>query len=123
MLERIIKASSNESMIVADFFGGSGVSAAVAHRLGRHFIHCDVGLNSIQTTRDRLKELQAEFDILEVKDGIELFRNPVQTMEKLPHLITGFQYLKYLDESLDSTYFQGYLQLLRRLSLSICQTC
>lgn len=109
LLERIIKASSNESMIVADFFGGSGVSAAVAHRLGRHFIHCDVGLNSIQTTRDRLKELQAEFDILEVKDGIELFRNPVQTMEKLPHLITGFQYLKHLDESLDSTYFQGYV--------------
>ena len=96
-------------MIVADFFGGSGVSAAVAHKLGRHFIHCDVGLNSIQTTRDRLKELQAEFDILEVKDGIELFRNPVQTMEKLPYLITGFQYLKYLDESLDSTYFQGYI--------------
>lgn len=109
LLERIIKASSNESMIVADFFGGSGVSAAVAHKLGRHFIHCDVGLNSIQTTRDRLKELQAEFDILEVKDGIELFRNPVQTMEKLPYLITGFQYLKYLDESLDSTYFQGYI--------------
>lgn len=109
LLERIIKASSNESMIVADFFGGSGVSAAVAHKLGRHFIHCDVGLNSIQTTRDRLKELQAEFDILEVKDGIELFRNPVQTMEKLPRLITGFQYLKYLDESLDTTYFQGYI--------------
>ena len=109
LLERIIKASSNESMIVADFFGGSGVTAAVAHKLGRHFIHCDVGLNSIQTTRDRLKELNAEFDILEVKDGIELFRNPVQTMEKLPYLITGFQYIKYLDESLDSTYFQGYI--------------
>lgn len=109
LLERIIKASSNESMIVADFFGGSGVTAAVAHKLGRHFIHCDVGLNSIQTTRDRLKELNAEFDILEVKDGIELFRNPVQTMEKLPYLITGFQYIKYLDERLDSTYFQGYV--------------
>lgn len=109
LLELLLKIGSNESMIVADFFGGSGVTAAVAHKLGRHFIHCDVGLNSIQTTRDRLKELQAEFDILEVKDGIELFRNPVQTMEKLPYLITGFQYLKYLDESLDSTYFQGYI--------------
>ena len=109
LLELLLKIGSNESMIVADFFGGSGVTAAVAHKLGRHFIHCDVGLNSIQTTRDRLKELNAEFDILEVKDGIELFRNPVQTMEKLPYLITGFQYLKYLDESLDSTYFQGYI--------------
>lgn len=109
LLELLLKIGSNESMIVADFFGGSGVSAAVAHKLGRHFIHCDVGLNSIQTTRDRLKELNAEFDILEVKDGIELFRNPVQTMDRLPRLITGFQYLKYLDESLDSTYFQGYI--------------
>lgn len=57
LLELLLKIGSNESMIVADFFGGSGVTAAVAHKLGRHFIHCDVGLNSIQTTRDRLKEL------------------------------------------------------------------
>lgn len=39
LLERIIKASSNEGMLVADFFGGSGVTAAVANKLGRCFIH------------------------------------------------------------------------------------
>ena len=39
LLERIITASSNEGMVVADFFGGSGVTAAVANRLGRKFIH------------------------------------------------------------------------------------
>ena len=39
LLERIIKASSNEGMMVADFFGGSGVTAAVANKLGRNFIH------------------------------------------------------------------------------------
>ena len=38
LLERIIKASSNKGMVVADFFGGSGVTAAVANRLGRKFI-------------------------------------------------------------------------------------
>ena len=43
LLERIIKASSDEGMLVADFFGGSGVTAAVAARLGRHFIHVDIG--------------------------------------------------------------------------------
>lgn len=43
MLERIIKSSSNENMIVADFFGGSGVTAAAANKLGRKFIHCDIG--------------------------------------------------------------------------------
>ena len=40
LLERIIKASSNEGMLVADFFGGSGVTAAVSSKLGRRFIHC-----------------------------------------------------------------------------------
>lgn len=103
LLERILKASSDEGMIVADFFGGSGVTAAVAKKLNRHFIHCDVGINSIQTTRDRLKELQAEFDILEIKDGISLFRNPTQTMEKLKTLILGFNENEHLDEA----YFLG----------------
>jgi adenine-specific DNA-methyltransferase len=89
LLERIIKASSNEGQLVADFFGGSGVTAAVAQKLGRKFIHCDVGINSIQSTRDRLAALHADFDILEVKDGVSLYRNPVQTMEKLYTLIPG----------------------------------
>ncbi len=91
LLQRIINASSNEGMIVADFFGGSGVTAKVANDLNRRFIHCDVGVNSIQTTRDRLIEAGAEFKIMEVKDGVSLFRNPVQTMDKLSKLIPGLQ--------------------------------
>lgn len=91
LLERIIKASSNEGMIIADFFGGSGVTAKVANDLKRNFIHVDVGVNSIQTVRDRLKEVNAEFDILDVKDGVSLFRNPIQTMDKLKSLITGLR--------------------------------
>jgi len=91
LLERIIKASSNEGMMVADFFGGSGVTAKVANDLKRNFIHCDVGANSIQTTRDRLKTANAEFDILEIKDGVNLFRNPVQTMDKLKKMILGLK--------------------------------
>lgn len=91
LLERIIKASSNENMIVADFFGGSGVTAAVANKLGRRFIHCDIGINSIQTTRDRLKSGNAEFDVLEIKDGVQLYRNPAQTMDKIKTLIPGLK--------------------------------
>lgn len=98
LLERIIKASSNENMLVADFFGGSGVAAAVAHKLGRKFIHCDIGINSIQTTRDRLKALNSSFDILEIKDGIELFRNPAQTMDKIKTLISGLIEADELDK-------------------------
>lgn len=89
LLERIIKASSDEGMVVADFFGGSGVTAAVANRLGRRFITSDINLNSIQTIRDRLIGGKAEFEILEVKDGVSLFRNPVQTMDKLKKMIPG----------------------------------
>ncbi len=98
LLERIIKASSDEGMLVADFFGGSGVTAAVAQKLGRHFIHNDIGINSIQTTRDRLQTLGASFDIKEVRDGVSLYRNPVQTMEKLRSLILGLRNEDKLDK-------------------------
>ncbi len=91
LLQRIIKASSNEGMVVADFFGGSGVTAKVAHDLKRKFIHVDVGINSIQTVRDRLVAEKADFAIKEVKDGVALFRNPQQTMDKLAGLISGLQ--------------------------------
>lgn len=91
LIERIINASSDRGMLVADFFGGSGVTAAVANKLGRRFIHCDIGLNSIQTARDRLVTDGAEFDVLEIKDGVQLYRNPVQTMDKIKSLIPGLK--------------------------------
>ena len=102
LLERVIKASSDNEMVVADFFGGSGVTAAVAHKLGRKFIHCDIGLNSIQTTRDRLVSDGADFDVLEIKDGVQLYRNPVQTMDKIKSLIPGLKN----EDSLDS-FWEG----------------
>lgn len=98
LLERIIKASSNKGMVVADFFGGSGVTAAVANRLGRKFIHADININSIQTTRDRLLTSKAEFDVMEIKDGVSLYRNPVQTMERLKELIPGLRNEDALDK-------------------------
>lgn len=98
LIERIIKASSNENDIIADFFGGSGVLATAAFLNQRKFIHVDVNINSIQTTRDRLKAANAEFGILEIKDGVSLYRNPVQTMEKLKSLIPGLRNEDALDK-------------------------
>lgn len=99
LLERIIKASSDENMLVADFFGGSGVTAAVANKLNRRFIHCDVGINSIQTVRDRLiAQKEVDFSVLEIKDGVSLFRNPVQTMEKLKSLVPGLGKMEGLSD-------------------------
>lgn len=103
LLERIINASSNEDMLVADFFGGSGVTAAVAHKLGRKFVHNDVNINSIQTARDRLVSAGAEFTMMEVRDGVRLFRNPVQTMEKLVRLIPGLN----TETNLDKRFWAG----------------
>ncbi len=89
LLKRIIEASSNKGMVVADFFGGSGVAAAVASKLGRKFIHVDVSNNSVQTARDRLVKDGVSFVSLDVLDGVSLYRNPVQTDEIIPTLIEG----------------------------------
>ncbi len=53
LLERIIKASSNEGSIVLDVFGGSGTTAAVAERLGRRWITTDIGKPAILVMRKR----------------------------------------------------------------------
>lgn len=100
MLERIIKASSNEGMIVADFFGGSGVTAAVAAKLGRKFIHADININSIQTARDRLKSNGASFAIKKVLDGVTLYRNPIQTKDAITRIIPGLR----VDSSIGSMW-------------------
>ena len=64
LLERIIKASSNEGDLVADFFCGSGTIAAVAEKLGRKWIVADLGKFAIHTTRKRMigvqRQLKAE---------------------------------------------------------------
>lgn len=60
LLERIIKASSNEGDLIADFFCGSGTTAAVAEKLGRKWITTDLGRFSVHTTRKRLIGIQRE---------------------------------------------------------------
>ncbi len=64
LIERIIKASSNEGDIVADFFCGAGTSAAVAEKLNRKWIASDLGKFAIHTTRKRMigvqRQLKAE---------------------------------------------------------------
>ena len=69
LLERIIKASSNEDSIVLDCFCGSGTTAAVAERLGRRWIMADLNKGAIQTT---IRRLQC---ILKEKNGSLLKKN------------------------------------------------
>lgn len=64
LLGRVLKASTNEGDLVADFFCGSGTTAAVAEKLGRKWIATDLGKFAVHTTRKRLigvqRQLQAE---------------------------------------------------------------
>ncbi|MDD9853950.1 MAG: site-specific DNA-methyltransferase [Deltaproteobacteria bacterium] len=60
LIERIIKSSSNEGDLVADFFCGSGTTAAVAEKLGRKWIATDLGKFAIHTTRKRMIGVQRE---------------------------------------------------------------
>lgn len=68
LLERIIKTSSNEGDLVADFFCGSGTTASVAEKLGRHWITSDLGRYAIHTTRKRMLEIDGckPFEILNI---------------------------------------------------------
>jgi adenine-specific DNA-methyltransferase len=91
LLERVIEASSEKGMIVADFFSGSGTTAKVANDTNRKFIACDIGINALQTTRDRLVKAGASFDVLKIQDGLRLFRNPAQTTAKIFSIIDGFK--------------------------------
>lgn len=105
LLNRIINMTSTKGMTVADFFAGSGVTAAAANKLQRKFITCDIGINSIQTTRDRLYADKAQFIVKEIKDGVSLYRNPVQTMDKMKSIIQGLRNEDSLDE-----YWEGAIQ-------------
>lgn len=56
ILERIIKASSNENDVVADFYCGSGTTFAVAKSLNRNFIGCDINANAVRICNERLSK-------------------------------------------------------------------
>ena len=99
LLERIIKASTENSGIVFDCFMGSGTTQAVAMKLGRKFIGADINLGAIQTTTKRLIKVADEFKNTQPELGTEqehytgfevynvnhydVFRNPVQAKELL----------------------------------------
>jgi len=66
LLSRVIAASTNEGGLVCDFFCGSGTTLAVAEKLGRRWIGCDLGRWAIHTTRKRLLEIEGckPFEVL-----------------------------------------------------------
>lgn len=82
LLERIIKASSNEGDIVFDCFMGSGTTQVVAAKLNRKYIGADINLGSVQITSRRLLGLRntTGFNVYNV-NNYDFFRNPVEAKE------------------------------------------
>lgn len=100
LLERIIKASSNEGDLVFDCFMGSGTTQAVAMKMGRRFIGADINLGAVDTTVKRLLKIQQDFsgnaDLFDTNASVkytgfevynvnnyDIFRNPVEAKELL----------------------------------------
>lgn len=75
VLERVIEASCKENGIVLDCFLGSGTTTAVAQRLGRRWIGCDINKGAIQTTSNRLQEIIKEQLQQEKKSKEKLFKD------------------------------------------------
>jgi len=84
LLDRIIKASSNEGDIVMDIFSGSGTTAAVAEKNGRKWIAADLGKFAIHTTRKRLigvqRQLKAEGKDYRAFEILNLGKYEVKTL-------------------------------------------
>jgi DNA modification methylase len=118
LLERIIRASSNEGDLVMDCFVGSGTTCAVAQKLGRRWIGCDINIGAIQTSTKRLNQiltLQAEtnskgfkgslgFKVLNVNE-YDVFKNEVEAKEIAMEMY-GIEPLKrsYFDGTLDGDF-------------------
>ena len=92
LLERIIKASSNESDVIADFFCGGGTSLAAAQKLKRRFIGCDSSRVAISVTLDRLVKIGEE--ISGVKSNIHKSEGGQEKLElsreKVPNIEVSY---------------------------------
>lgn len=110
ILERIMRASSAEGDLVLDCFCGSGTTMAVAQKLGRRWIGCDINLGAIQTSTKRLNQIIDEqkqksgFKVLNVNE-YTAFKNEIEAKEIVMEMY-GVEPIKrsYFDGVLDTSY-------------------
>ncbi len=115
LMERLVKAFSNHEDIVLDCFCGSGTTLAVAQKLGRRWIGCDINLGAIQTTTKRLNQIleeQKQKKLLDKSQGLsafkvynvndyEIFKNEIESKEIIMEM--------YGVEPIKQSYFDGVL--------------
>lgn len=101
LLERIINASSNENDLIADFFCGSGTTLAVAEKLNRRWLGCDLSRFALQTTRKRMMDIDGckPFEILNLgKYERQAWQGVVFGESKQEKQLAIFEYLKFILE-------------------------
>lgn len=118
LLERIIKGSSNEGDVILDCFSGSGTTLAVAQKLGRKWIGCDINLGAIQTATKRINQIISDqikeknkslkgslgFKVFNVND-YDVFKNGLEAQEIIMETY-GIEPIKrnYFDGILNNSY-------------------
>ena len=105
LIERIIKASTNEGDIVFDFFAGSGTTAAVAEKLNRKWITCDIGKYSFYTVQKRMLTIEETKDLENPKKKYNKKAKAFSTVN------TGIYDLKKMQELNHEKYIDFVLQL------------
>lgn len=105
LIERIIRVSTNKDDLVLDFFGGSGTTCAVAEKLGRRWISCDIGKYSFYTQQKRLLTIQ---DSKSLENSKQKYGKLAKTFVTVN---TGIYDLKKMQELNQDKYIEFVLQL------------
>ncbi len=115
LLERIIKASSNEGDLILDCFCGSGTTAAVAEKLGRRWIACDLGRFAAHTTRKRLLSIKncKPFEILNLGKYERQYWQGITFGRQGRHITeqTLYEYLAFILRLYGAQPVSGMIQL------------
>lgn len=97
LLERIIKSSSNEGSLIADFYAGSGTTAVVAEKMKRRWFACDLNPKAIAVSKERLLSEKAQFNIYTAYTNKNIFEVKINLTKinssKTKVSIVEFKYL------------------------------
>ena len=107
LLERIIKASSNEDSIIFDCFAGSGTTLAVAEKLNRRWIGADCNKGAIQTIIKRITEIKEERNDKQSSDILHFRVNNYDFQERFALREIAFE--KYGIQKINDRFFDGIL--------------
>ncbi len=114
LIEHFIKASSNEGDLVLDCFSGSGTTLAVAQKLGRRWIGCDINKGAIITTTERLNKIiktqnkKGAFKVYNV-NHYDVFNNDLQARQLL---IETYKIDELSRGDFDGTLGQDYVKII-----------